>query len=567
MKAIITALLVIFTLLSCENDKKISKSNKIVSTEVNELLLDSIYETAMAYYDSKDYKKSAQKFDYFFKENGNLIYNNGIYNAACTYALNNENEKALKWLKYLVEEKYYSNLNHIKTDTDLTKLHKYPEWKSILKKAKYNLETEPERKREKIKSELFKANNILNEDNGKLWGANLWNPNILVIDYDKSIYSLVKLPNSRTKDSVLFYSKFIDNELSFTNTTQDFKGKKYATVMINAISDSSATLIHELFHLTHFTKNSNLRANPIEYLDKLDARLLLRLEYQALKNALSEADNNTGTSTVTSYLKDALIFRKTRQEKYKAYIDEELELETVEGLANYTGIKLSTIPNLYQRTINEINVREAAETYTRPFPYATGPAYGILFDYLKINWRQGFDKVYNYLEIYEKQFLKDQIVLNVNELLEAKRRNNFKKINEEETNRKLEFDKLIMYYTNKLITEPTLKASTVNKDYSMSFNMNGTLILDDYGIVYSGIKGTDHSNKNFGDFHINEGNNKLGEGGVLKLKNTTQTTYIFSKPIKITGNKIYGDFYEIELNKGWKVVTLNEKGDMEIVKE
>ena len=567
MKTIITALLVILTLLSCENDKKISKSNKIVLTEVNELLLDSIYETAMAYYDSKDYKKSAQKFDYFFKENGNLIYNNGIYNAACTYALNNENEKALKWLIYLVEEKYYSNLNHIKTDTDLTKLHKYLEWKSILKKAKYNLETEPERNREKIKSELFKAKKILNEDNGKLWGANLWNPNILVIDYDKSIYSLVKLPNSKTKDSVLFYTKFIDNELSFTNTTQDFKGKKYATVMINAISDSSATFIHELFHLTHFAKNSNLRANPIEYLDKLDARLLLRLEYQALKNALSEADNNTGTSTVTSYLKDALIFRKTRQEKYKAYIDEELELETVEGLANYTGIKLSTIPNLYQRTINEINGREAAETYTRPFPYATGPAYGILFDYLKINWRQGFDKVYNYLEIYEKQFLKDQIVLNVNELLEAKRRNNFKKINEEETNRKLEFDKLIMYYTNKLITEPTLKASTINKDYSMSFNMNGTLILDDYGIVYSGIKGTDHSNKNFGDFHINEGNNKLGEGGVLKLKNSTQTTYIFSKPIKITGNKIYGDFYEIELNKGWKVVTLNEKGDMEIVKE
>ena len=550
---------------SC-NEATNKASNNTPNLEVNEALLDSVYGVAMAYYDKKDYKKSAKNFDLFFEQKGNLIFNNGIYNAACTYALNNEDQKALQWLKYVIEEKFYSNLDHIKTDSDLKSLHQYPNWQTLLESVQENIDSAPKRNREAIKTELFKAKEILTTDNGKLWNLDLWSSKILVIDYDNTIYSLEKLDGSETKDSILFYTKFKDNELSFTNTTQDYKGTKYATVMIHSLKDNSATIIHELFHLAHFNINTNLKANPIPYLDKFDARLLLRVEYQALKNALQFANENADANTVASYVTDALIMRKIRQTKYRTFLDEEIELETVEGLANYTGIKMSTVSNKYKRAIDEINEREAADTYTRPFPYATGPAYGLLFDYLKMDWRLELNKVYNYLEVYENQHLEDTIPNDENTILEAKQRNNYKTINTEETQRKIEFDKLTDYYTNLLITQPTLKVSLIDNMFSMSFNMNGTLILDDYGIVYSGIKGTDLSGENFGSFHIISGKDRLGDGGILKLKDAKPTTYVFPIPSKIEENKIYGDFYEIELNEGWHVEKIKGSENMEIIK-
>lgn len=71
-------------------------------------------------------------------------------------------------------------------------------------------------------------------------------------------------------------------------------------------------------------------------------------------------------------MKDAVIFRKERQQQYSKYLNDELEIETLEGLANYTGFVLSSYDNKYEKAIEEINQREEAKTYTRPFPYATG---------------------------------------------------------------------------------------------------------------------------------------------------------------------------------------------------
>jgi hypothetical protein len=42
---------------------------------------------------------------------------------------------------------------------------------------------------------------------------------------------------------------------------------------------------------------------------------------------------------------------------------------------------------------------------------------------------------------------------------------------------------------------------------------------------------------------------------------------VFSKPIKIEGNLVYGENYEITLNPGWQIKTINQKGDMQIVEK
>lgn len=526
----------------------------------------AIYKESIKAYENKDYKKASERFKKLTVREGLKLPDEMLYNGASIFALNNEAKPSFKLLNYLATAKLYSDFNHISKDSDLNNLHSLPEWKTLLKKVSENKRNQPARTRKKIKVALLKAKDILQKDNGKLWGKNIWNDNILVQDYENTIYSLKKLPGSTTKDSILYFKKIPKNTLSMTNTVQKYEGTQYATVLSNYMSDESSTIIHELFHLKQF-ENIDLIGNPVPYLDNYDAREWLRLEYQALRNALGAINEKKENSIAETFIKDAFLFRKIRQTKYKEFLKGEVEIETLEGLANYTGFVLSTHPNKYLKAIAEIDGREAASTYTRPFPYATGPAYGLIFDFLKLDWKIGLDKVYNFLDIYESKHLKTPLAFSKAMIAEANKRNNYDAIHREELDRKIIFEKRIKYYTELLINKPTLQVTLTNNEYAMSFNMNGTLVLKDKGIVYSGIKGRDLDGSNFGNFVIDPEKAKLGVTGVLRSSESKKTTYIFPLPIKIEGRKIVGESYSIELNNGWEVRVKNKKGDLEIVKK
>lgn len=420
--------------------------------------------------------------------------------------------------------------------------------------------------RQMVKEKLLEAKRTLIKDEGKLWGHQIWNDSIIVIDYDNTIYSLVKLPNSKTDDDTLYYKTMEPNTLVFVNTTQKYEGKEYATVLSNYLEDKSATIAHELFHLLQF-KFRKFYGDAINYLDETNARILLRLEYQALRNALKAINENKGAGEVKNYLKDAVTFRKERQKQYAKYLDAALALETLEGLAQYTGLVLSTCDNKYENAIAEINQREEAETYTRPFPYATGPAYGLIFDYLNINWKNGLDKIYNFSEIYVTQVNNSELKPSKQTWQQAKKRNNFEQINMQERAREERQTQLIAYYTGLLINRPTLKVALADNNYNRSFNMNGTLTLKNKGIIYSSIRGRDkQERKNFGNFATIKGKDKLGEAGILSYEKNGIIYFVFPLPITITKTKITGEFYEIELNPNWKIIK-KKNGNMEIVKE
>lgn len=533
--------------------------------------LNALYSEAMKEYEAKNYKKASVNISKILNQKGYEISNGALYNSACIYSLNKETEKAFEVLNHLADKKFYSNLSHISKDSDLENLHSLPEWKNLLEKVKENQRTEPKRKRINIKNALLKAKEILQKDNGKLWGKNLWHENVLFQDFDDTIYSLKKLKDSKTDDSVLYYKTLPKDTLSKTNTVQEFEGEKYATVLATDyyMNDESSTVIHELFHRTHFeildAKNIKLKADPVEYLDNFDARELLRLEYEALRKSLKFIDEKADKQKIYQAVTDAFLFRKVRQNKYKKFLQAEVEIETVEGLASYTGYALSTYPNKYKRAISGLNGWENSGAYTRSFTYATGPAYGLIFDYLTPNWKKrGLEKVYNFLEIYESSHLKKSLIIKDFEV--AKMRNNYVTIHKEETERKALFEKRTKYYTELLVNKPTLQVVLANKEYSMSFDMNGTLILKDFGIVYSGLKGKSLDDNNFGDFEIDASKAKLGVTGILKSKENGKTKYTFPLPVKIEGKKIIGEFYEIKLNEGWEVRKMNAKGDLEIVK-
>jgi len=525
-------------------------------TRAQEVDADKIYQSAIENYTAKDFKKSADLFSKLIESSKGMqnLSDYVLFQGSTIFAENNDRENTFKILDFLNNERYYYDFKKLNHQKEFEKWHSTADWKNLITKTKENETTKPARTKLNIKTKLLEAKSLLEKDNGKLWGHKIWNDSIIIIDYDNTIYSLTKLFNSKTDNNTLYYKTMEPNTLAFVNTTQKYTEKEYATVLSNYLNDSSSTVIHELFHLLQ-SKFRKFRGDAIPYLDETNARILLRLEFQALRNALKAINENRGSAEVKIYLKDAVKFRKVRQKQYSKYLNNELEIETLEGLANYTGFVLSGFENKYEKAISEIDKREESETYTRSFPYATGPAYGFIFDHLNIDWKNGLYKIYNFAEIYENKVNKSELGINKKTLEQAKLRNNFDAIRQQETEREERQKKLITYYTDLLINKPTLKVAIADlKSYGRSFNMNGTLILNK-GTVYSSIKGRDLSKgKNFGNFSTIEGKNKLGEAGILSYTENATTFFVFPLPTEITETKIKGEFYEIELNPNWKLI-------------
>jgi hypothetical protein len=87
-----------------------------------------IYE-ADSLYQAKDYKHSIEKYDVAFKIEKTSP--GDLYNAACSAALSGDHKKAFKWLN-LALENGWSNVQHLKSDSDLISLHQNKKWNKLV---------------------------------------------------------------------------------------------------------------------------------------------------------------------------------------------------------------------------------------------------------------------------------------------------------------------------------------------------------------------------------------------------------------------------------------------------
>lgn len=84
--------------------------------------------TADSLYKAKDYSRSTASFDAAFrKEQKNASH---LYNGACSAALAGQPEKALTWLDTAFA-RGWTNLDHLRTDSDLNTLHSHPRWTEL----------------------------------------------------------------------------------------------------------------------------------------------------------------------------------------------------------------------------------------------------------------------------------------------------------------------------------------------------------------------------------------------------------------------------------------------------
>tara|TARA_R110002050_G_scaffold109799_4_gene221501 strand:- start:152 stop:1135 length:984 start_codon:yes stop_codon:yes gene_type:complete len=89
---------------------------------------------AWSLYESKEYQKSADKYNEAFNQLDGKASPSDRYNAACSYALAGDIESAFYHLFRLAEDKKnkYKSYNHITTDIDLNIMHNDKRWNELI---------------------------------------------------------------------------------------------------------------------------------------------------------------------------------------------------------------------------------------------------------------------------------------------------------------------------------------------------------------------------------------------------------------------------------------------------
>jgi hypothetical protein len=147
-------------------------------------------------------------------------------------------------------------------------------------------------------------------------------------------------------------------------------------------------MIHGLFHriqpqLAFMQGNTDDGFN--EHLDTLEGRVLMQLEWRALRRAV-ESSGIEQAQTIS----DALAFRRERRRLFPGAADNERREEIREGLASYTGIAVwaNSPADAHLAAAEALAGGELQTSFVGNFEAASGPGYGVLLDDLLPGWRR-----------------------------------------------------------------------------------------------------------------------------------------------------------------------------------
>lgn len=253
------------------------------------------------------------------------------------------------------------------------------------------------------------ARAVSDADGGRLWGQSLYGPILLVDPVERRLYANQAAADGdaglEARDGV-FVGSLPPRGVLAVNSAQEWAGTRWTTVTWQSIPRGTprrkALWAHEMFHRIQPELAASGASPACAHLDEGPGRFWLRLELRALSAALLKSG-----SARKAAARDALVFRAARHARFEGAAEDERQLELNEGLAQYTGVRLSSIPNesiaaWVARRICDDESHEGSDpiwavrrlegdwapvSFTRTFPYLTGPAYAVLLDELAPAWR------------------------------------------------------------------------------------------------------------------------------------------------------------------------------------
>lgn len=214
-------------------------------------------------------------------------------------------------------------------------------------------------------------------ENGHLWGGALCGPMVLVDPVTKSIAANQPVPDAPRPAA-----------FGFANAAMNWGGTRWSVFVWQQFGPATEgqrgrLMMHELFHRIQPQLNLLSPEGENAHLDTRDGRYWIQLEWRALARALA-----TSGDARTAATRDALAFRAKRFALVSGAAEHERRLLINEGLAEYTGMVASTASraDAIAETLVELDRAAKFESFVRTFPYATGAAYGLLFDEVTPAW-------------------------------------------------------------------------------------------------------------------------------------------------------------------------------------
>ena len=381
---------------------------------------------------------------------------------------------------------------------------------------------------------------ICDKDNGKLWGTGMWVPT-LFIDYATRdiIANDEDAKGLFTCNGDVYTGKFPDDKI-IANSTTTLNDKKWVMVIAPLPDDTyirNQLVIHEMFHYIQ----DEIGLSPEggydnNHMDEMLARIYLKLEWSALGKATQAA----GTADIKTALTDALIFRSYRRQLYPQVELSENRFEMHEGLPEYTGHKLCTSSKEEFKEKLLLAAKQAwnKDSYVRSFGYYSGFAYAYFLD--GSDWQKELTPDTDLAKLVQKHY---NITLPKDiEKAQEERRDQYgyQNIYRDELALKQKKDEMLAINKKKFEDGPTLVLSLQSPN--VGFDPNNLQAFGDKGTVYPNIRLIDVW-----------GSLTVQEGGCLLSGNWRQAV-VSAENIKINGNEVTGNGWELKLNKKYKII-------------
>ena len=242
----------------------------------------------------------------------------------------------------------------------------------------------------KARQYFAEAKALSDRDNGALWKVQLCGPMLFVDPNTRNAVANQAGAEGKLKPQDGVFAGSAPPELGVANTATKWAGVDWTMVMwpLPIYKQPRLRLVmHECFHRVQ----SQIGLGPTDaqngHLDSLAGRIWLQMEWRALEHAFWQRGEERERDVA-----DAVYFRNYRRSLFPAATANEDALEMNEGMAEYTGMKLSTSSPAEYAVAAAAWLRSAptrAPTYGRSFAYTSGPIYGGLLDAAGKNWRTG----------------------------------------------------------------------------------------------------------------------------------------------------------------------------------
>lgn len=375
-------------------------------------------------------------------------------------------------------------------------------------------------------------------DNGELWGIKLDGSFMFVDNISGEIIANKQDNFNSLKEIDGIYFGKLEQNVGIANTSFNWHDETWTMVIWQHIPENKynriSLFMHEMWHSVQDEIGLPSSPSKNNHLDELWGRILLRMEWHALLEALKNDVVKDST------IQEALIFRNCRRELFPGKTIAENNFEMHEGIAAYTGIKLSEMPFdiIVKELENKLDYYESQKRYLMTFAYLSGPLYGFLIHQKNPQWNKELNRDSDLGQILA-QYYKIELPVNLKKAFEnISAKGAWQEIINNEKQHEQTQQEKIRFYNKLFFSDSTLLI--FNQNTNITFNPMQVTSLGDKGDVYQ----TFTAKANWGELNV-------VNGAIFRFADWTK--FLLPNPTEINKNGAKGLGWILNLNEGWEI--------------